>query len=77
MQAVQGDRVGTRWDDDGTASGWIQASELGWIYPEVAVGEEAFTTACRARVSGWFATLRPDLVEERSCIADLCAACGL
>ena len=44
---------------------------------EVTIGEEGFAAACRSLVSGWFATLRLDLLEERSCIADLCACCGL
>ena len=105
-QAVQGDRVGKvvqgpetrdnevqvriRWGDDGEESGWIKASELGWIYPEVTIREEDFAARCRAQPthtvtgnahssasSGWFEKLRLALVEERSCIADLCAACGL
>ena len=112
VQAVQGERFGRvaewargkpevviRWDDDGTTSDWIEASELDWIYPEVTVSKEDFAAACRAEsgntvvgfasrsyssgwferssVSDWFEKLRLALVEERSCIADLCAACGL
>ena len=51
--------------------------------------EEAFAAACRAkpeetvlghasitRSSGWFEKLELGLVEERSCLADLCTTCG-
>ena len=63
---------------------------LGWVYPEATIGKQAFAAACRAQPdqtvvgnsasylsSGWFEKLRLDLVEERSCIADLCTCCGL
>ena len=39
------------------------------------VGEAGSTYSSTS--SGWFEKLRLDLVEERSCIADLCAVCGL
>ena len=106
VQAVQGERFGRvargpanidnelqvviRWDDGGTTSGWIKASEVELRYPEVTIREEAFAARCRARSdetvdgdagrhrsSGWFEKLRLELVEERSCATDLYACCGL
>eukprot|EP01045_Picozoa_sp_COSAG04_P008202 COSAG04_NODE_450_length_14158_cov_17.389573_12_plen_332_part_00 len=57
---------------------------LGAADEAVSIDEEAFAVACRARknkgapfpVKEWFAKLGLGLAEERSCLADLCAACG-
>eukprot|EP01045_Picozoa_sp_COSAG04_P008194 COSAG04_NODE_450_length_14158_cov_17.389573_4_plen_633_part_00 len=71
-----------RYDQVCEALGLVAANEA------VSISEEAFAAACRAkpeqtvlgdvvyRRGAWFATLQLDLVEERSCLADLCAACG-
>eukprot|EP01045_Picozoa_sp_COSAG04_P021972 COSAG04_NODE_2419_length_4162_cov_3.588481_4_plen_550_part_00 len=71
-----------RYDEVCEALGLVAANEA------VSLGEEAFAAACRAkpeqtvlgdevfRRGAWFATLQLGLVEERGCLADLCAACG-
>ena len=54
--------------------------------PAVSIDEEAFAAACRAQPEktvlgewmdcAWFEKLGLGLVEGRSCLAELCAACG-
>ena len=50
-----------------------------------SIDEVAFAAACRAQeirhgnrpVEVWFAKLELELVEERSCLDDLCLCCGM
>ena len=47
---------------------------------DFSLTEDAFAGICRAnpkRTAGWFATLQLALVEERSCLDDLCTAFGM
>ena len=50
------------------------------IPDDFSLTEDAFADVCRAdpkRTARWFETLELALVEERSCLAELCLCCGM
>ena len=69
-----------RWEDDGTLSRLIKVDELVDVPDDFSLAEDGFIALCRGVsyhiINQWFEKLELVLVEERSCLDDLCTACG-